>query len=82
VVTPDPQWWLASLFAGLGAIVGETSLPVGKMITGEDGWLNADLIKIVGIVAAGALVLSPLLVPFGRWCVAVKRPKWKAMVES
>jgi len=82
VVTPDPQWWLASLFAGLGAIVGETALPVGKMVTGEDGWLNTDLIKVVLIVAAGALVLSPLLVPFGRWCVAVKRPKWKAMVES
>jgi len=80
-VTPDPQWWLASLFAGLGAVVGETALPVGKMITGEDGWLNTDLIKAVVIVTAGALVLSPLLVPFGRWCVAVKRPKWKVITE-
>jgi hypothetical protein len=81
-ITPDPQWWLASLFAGVGAAVGEAALPIGKMITGDDGWLNVDLVKIVVVVTAGTVVLSPLLIPFGRWCVAVRRPKWKALVET
>jgi cell shape-determining protein MreD len=80
-ITPDPQWWLASLFACLGAAVGELALPVGKMVTGVDGWLTPDLVRVVSIVALGALVLSPLMVPLGRWCVAVKRPKWKVMTE-
>jgi hypothetical protein len=80
-ITPDPQWWLASLFAGLGAVVGELALPIGKLITGVEGWLTPDLFRVVSIVAAGAVVLSPLLVPLGRWCVAVKRPKWKVITE-
>ena len=34
------------------------------------------------VVAAGALVLSPLFVPVGRWCMRVKEPEWKAPREE
>ena len=34
------------------------------------------------VVAVGAMVLSPLLVPVGRWCMRIKRPEWKAPKEA
>jgi hypothetical protein len=38
------------------------------------------LLTVVGVVAVGAFVLSPALVPVGRWCLRIKRPEWKAPV--
>ena len=34
-ITPDPQWWLASIFAGVGAGVGELSIPFVEAVTGK-----------------------------------------------
>jgi rod shape-determining protein MreD len=79
--TPDPQWWLASLFALVGAGVGELSIPVAEVITGQSGWITGRLVFVVPIVAAAAAVLCPLLMPVGRWMMGVKRKKWKAMLE-
>jgi len=80
-LTPTPPWWLSSLFSGIGAAVGETAIPIGKTLIGQDGWVNRRMFTIVPVVAVAAVVLSPLFVPLGRWCMCVKRPKWKAMVE-
>jgi len=79
--TPDPQWWLASIFAGLGAAVGEVSIPFIEVITGQSGWVDATLYAKILVVALAAAVLCPLLMPPGRWMMGVKRKKWKAMVE-
>ena len=81
VLTPTPQWWLAAIFAGLGAAVGELMMPVGKMLIGQDGWFTTELFRIVPTVAVLAMITSPLFVPLGRWCMCVKRPKWKAIAE-
>lgn len=80
-LTPDPQWWLATIFATIGAAVGELAIPIGDVVTGESGWVNRDLLVTVPIVAAGAMVLCPLLMPVGRWMMGVKRKKWKAIPE-
>lgn len=80
-LTPTPQWWLASIFTMIGAAVGETAVPVGRTLIGQDGWFTSRLFTIVPVVAVFALVLSPVFVPLGRWCMRVKRPKWKAMHE-
>jgi rod shape-determining protein MreD len=80
-ITPTPQWWLASIFSTIGAAVGEFAVPVGYTLIGRDGLFTQRLLSIVPIVAAFALVLSPLFVPLGRWCMCVKRPKWKTMHE-
>lgn len=80
-ITPTPQWWLASIFATIGAAVGETAVPVGYTLIGQDGLFDERLFTIVPIASAFALILSPLFVPLGRWCMCVKRPKWKAMHE-
>jgi rod shape-determining protein MreD len=79
--TPTPPWWLASIFAAIGAAVGETAVPVAHALIGQDGWFTRRLFTIVPVVAAFALLLSPLFVPLGRWCMCVKRPKWKTMHE-
>ncbi len=79
--TPDPQWWLASLFALVGAAVGELSIPVAEVITGQSGWITGRLLFVVPMVAVTAAVLCPLLMPVGRWMMGVKRKKWKAMLE-
>ncbi|MFN6121544.1 MAG: rod shape-determining protein MreD [Actinomycetes bacterium] len=79
--TPTPPWWLASLFVGIGAAVGETAAPAARALIGQDGWFTSQLFTIVPVVTVFALVISPLAVPLGRWCMCVKRPKWKAMHE-
>jgi rod shape-determining protein MreD len=79
--TPDPQWWLASLFALVGAAVGELSIPVAEVITGQSGWITGRLLLVIPMVAITAALLCPLLMPVGRWMMGVKRKKWKAMLE-
>ena len=79
--TADPQWWLAALFATLGAAVGELAIPFVKALTGESGWITTDLLVAVPIVAITAGLMCPLLMPVGRWMMGVKRKKWKAMAE-
>lgn len=80
-LTPTPPWWLTSIFTAIGAAVGETAAPIGRALIGHDGWFTTRLFTIVPVVAAFAFVLSPLFVPLGRWCMCVKKPKWKAMHE-
>ncbi len=77
-ITVEPQWWLAALFVGLGAAVGEALVPVIRAFVGEDHAFDPRYGLGVGIVAIGAMVMSPLLVPVGRWCMRVKRTPWKA----
>jgi rod shape-determining protein MreD len=80
-ITIDPQWWLAALFTALGAAIGEAAVPVVRTFIGEEDVFSPRLAIVVGVVAAGALLLSPLLVPVGRWCLRIKRPEWKAPAQ-
>jgi rod shape-determining protein MreD len=64
-LTPTPQWWLAAIFVGVGAAVGETAVPVAKTLVGQDGWFTTRLLTIVPVVAVFALVASPILTRSG-----------------
>lgn len=75
-VTVDPQWWLAALFTGLGAAVGATAEPLVRVFIGDDHGYSDRWYRVVAIVTAGAMLLSPLFVPLGRWCVKVRRTDW------
>jgi rod shape-determining protein MreD len=77
-ITVDPQWWLAALFVAVGAAVGEIAVPVVRTFIGEVGAVDERLMTIVPIVAVAAALMSPLMVPVGRWCLRIKRPEWKA----
>jgi len=75
-ITVDPQWWLAALFTGLGAAVGETAEPLVRSFIGDDHGYSDRWYTVVVIVTAAAMLLSPVFVPLGRWCVKVKRTDW------
>ncbi len=79
--TPDPQWWLASIFAFIGAALGEIAIPIAEAITGESGWIGGNAALTIPVVALFAAVMCPLLMSPGRWMVGAKRRRWKAMVE-
>lgn len=80
-ITIDPQWWLAAIFTGVGAGVGEAAVPTVRSFIGEDHTFTTRLFTVVPVVAVAAAVLSPAFVPVGRWCMRVKRPEWKAPLE-
>jgi hypothetical protein len=80
-ITPDPQWWLAAVFVAVGAAVGEGAIPVVKYLTGQEGWLNDRLPLVLVVVTIAATLLSPLVVPLGRWCSGAKRRTWRAIPE-
>lgn len=80
-ITPDPQWWLAAGFVAIGSAVGEIAIPAVKFLTGQDGWLNNRLLVVIPVVTAAATLLSPLMVPLGRWCAGAKRRTWRAIPE-
>ena len=67
---------LAGLFTALGAAVGEAVTPLVRVFIGEEYVLTYRLIVIVGVVACAAFLMSPILVPVGRWCMKVKRTDW------
>jgi rod shape-determining protein MreD len=75
-VTVDPQWWLAMLFTGLGAAVGEAAVPVVRSFIGEEGHFTPRLFTVIPVVTVAAMLLSPLFVPLGRWCMGVKKTDW------
>jgi cell shape-determining protein MreD len=80
-ITPDPTWWLAAIFVGIGAAVGEFAIPVVKFLTGQEGWVTNQLFVIIPVVTVSSMLLSPLFVPLGRWCAGAKRRTWRAIPE-
>ena len=80
-LTPDPQWWLASIFATLGAAIGEVAIPLIEVVTGESGWVTRDLFRQMSVVAIFCGLMCPFLMPVGRWMMGVRRKKWKAIPE-
>jgi rod shape-determining protein MreD len=81
-ITVRPPWWLAAIFTGVGAAAGEAAVPAIRAFVGEDHPIGMHQVLAVGVVAAGAFVLSPVFVPVGRWCMRVKQPEWKAPREE
>jgi hypothetical protein len=49
---------------------------------GESEPFQEQLGVVIGVVAAAAAVLSPLLVPLARWCLRMRRPEWKQPVAD
>ena len=44
-------------------------MPVVRTFIGEEDVFSPRLLTVVGVVAVGAFLLSPALVPVGRWCL-------------
>lgn len=82
LITIERHWWLAAIFTGIGAAVGELLVPTVRAFIGEQEAFSPRLFTIVPVVAVAALVMSPVLVPIGRWCMRVKSPDLRASLEK
>jgi rod shape-determining protein MreD len=77
VVRIDTTWWLAALFVGGGAAIGEAGVPVVRRFIGEPDAFVPEMAKIVPVVAVTAAIASVALVPLSRWALRLGRPEWK-----
>ena len=78
----ETTWWLAAIFVGIGAAVGEAGVPVVRRFIGEEDAFVPEMAKIVPIVAIAAAAASVLLVPIGRWSLKLERPEWKMPADG
>lgn len=77
----EPRWWLAALFVLLGAAVGEAAVPALRYLIGQERVLSDEIFVVVPVVAVAAALLSPLLVPLGRWSLRLGKVEWKVPAE-
>jgi rod shape-determining protein MreD len=82
LIAADPQWWLKSIFIAVGAAVGEATLPVVRLFIGQQNPWPTNMARVVLVVAAGAAVMSPVLLPLSRWCLKIRGPAWKSPAEQ
>ena len=78
----DTTWWMAAIFVGVGAGIGEAGVPVVRRFIGEEDAFVPEMAKIVPVVAIAAAAGSVLLVPVGRWALKLERPEWKMPVDD
>jgi rod shape-determining protein MreD len=78
----DTTWWLAAIFVGIGAGLGEASVPVVRRFIGEEDAFVPQMVTIVPVVAVAAAAASLLLVPLGRWSLKLERPEWKLPADE
>jgi rod shape-determining protein MreD len=82
VVTPEPHWWLVSIAAAVGAVVGELGIPAVRAFVGIDDPWDPRLWTIVPVVAIAAALLAPMFAPVARWALRIERSEWKAPPET
>lgn len=82
VIRIDTTWWLAAIFVGLGAAVGESMVPVVRRFVGEEDAFVPEMATIVPVVAVAAAIASIALVPVGRWALKLGRPEWKLPADG
>ncbi len=78
----ETTWWLAALFVGVGAGIGEACVPVVRRFIGEEDAFVPEMAKIVPVVAIAAAASSVLLVPLARWALKLERPEWKMPADG
>lgn len=78
----ETTWWMAALFVGVGAGIGEAGVPVVRRFIGEEDAFVPEMARIVPVVAIAAAALSILLVPIGRWSLKIPRAEWKMPADA
>lgn len=76
-VAVDPHWWLSMLFVSMGGTVGELSIPVIETFMSDGGWQGQRLGRILPVVAVSCAIMSFAFIPVSRWCLAIRKKKWK-----
>ncbi len=81
-VAVDPHWWLSMIFVALGGAVGEFSIPVIETFMSDGGgWQGQHLSRILPVIAVTCAAFSPCFIPLSRWCLAIRKKKWKVRTE-
>ena len=52
-----------------------------RAFIGEPRAFTPRLFTVIPVVAVAAMLMSPLLVPIGRWCMRVKSPDLRASLD-
>jgi rod shape-determining protein MreD len=78
----ETTWWMAAIFVGVGAGIGEACVPVVRRFIGEEDAFVPEMAKIVPVVAIAAAAASLLLVPLARWALKIERPEWKMPADG
>ena len=82
LITAEPQWWLKTIFIGIGALAGEAAVPVVRLFIGEENpWPN-DMVRVLVVVTATSMAMGPLLLPVSRWCLKIRGSEWTAPAEQ
>ncbi len=82
LIAADPHWWLESIFTALGSAAGVAAVPVVRVFIGEAEPFESQLGLVVAVMAVAGAVASPLLVPFARWVLKLRRPEWKQPIDA
>jgi cell shape-determining protein MreD len=82
LIAADPHWWLESIFTALGSAVGVATVPVVRIFIGESEPFEAQLGTVVLVMAIAGAVASPVLVPFARCVLKLRRPEWKQPIDA
>jgi len=69
------------IFVAVGAMVGELAIPIIDTFVSSAGWQGQRLGRILPVVAVSSVMLSPLFIPLGRWCLAIRRKTWKVPTQ-
>jgi rod shape-determining protein MreD len=77
LVRIDTTWWLAAIFVGFAAAIGEAGVPVVRRFIGEEDAFVPQMATIVPVVAVAAAIASIVLVPVSRWALKIAPPEWK-----
>jgi hypothetical protein len=56
-------------------------VPVVRSFIGEEHHFAPRLFTVIPVVTVAAMMLSPLFVPLGRWCMRVKKTDWTKVKE-
>ena len=68
----EPKWWILSGLAAIGVALGESAVPVVRLLIGESDVATSRILIVIPTVTLGGLLSAPLLLPIGRWALRIR----------
>lgn len=68
----EPRWWILSGLAAIGVAIGESAVPVVRLLIGESDVATARVLVVIPTVTVAGLLSAPLLLPIGRWALRIR----------
>ena len=68
----EPKWWVLSGLAAIGVALGESAVPVVRLLIGDSDVATSRILIVIPTVTLGGLLSAPLLLPIGRWALRIR----------